>query len=163
MLKEQIKASQTIKMIKNDIKELENLKNKVIEEDFEKLTQRIIPVRNKVTEAVNEFLELNVPVMMDPCISLDQANVNDHDSNENLGQNLQIHADNQQKKSYLISWNSLTKELFDLSAMVNSIATLLVVSLFYYSLSKLRLILEFQRAKRSSSTESKIILMNLVI
>lgn len=150
-------------MIKNDIKELENLKNKVIEEDFEKLTQRIIPVRNKVTEAVNEFLELNVPVMMDPCISLDQANVNDHDSNENLGQNLQIHADNQQKKSYLISWNSLTKELFDLSAMVNSIATLLVVSLFYYSLSKLRLILEFQRAKRSSSTESKIILMNLVI
>lgn len=150
-------------MIKNDIKELENLKNKVIEEDLEKLTQRIIPVRNKVTEAVNEFLKLNVPVMMDPCISLDQANVNDHDSNENLGQNLQIHADNQQKKSYLISWNSLTKELFDLNAMVNSIATLLVVGLFYYSLSELKLILQFQRATRSSSTESKIILMNLVI
>lgn len=113
-------------MIKNDIKELENLKNKVIEEDFEKLSQRIIPVRNIVTEAVNEFLKLNVS-MMDPCISLDQDNVNDHDSNQHLGQNLQIHADNQQKKSYLKSWNSLTKELFDLNAMVNSIATLLVV------------------------------------
>lgn len=130
--KEQVKASRTVKMLQNDVHELEKLRSRVEEDDIERFDERIKPIQNKVRLAVKEFLVCH------PLPVEEHSLPDDHDETKQpqtqqiqeqiMEDNLRIEAENRESLSVLQSAENLRRDLIDLNEITKHIAVLVHVS-----------------------------------
>ncbi len=140
-MREEIKASQTVQQLKADVTELDNLSERLMPSDLHIINSKIIPIKTKVCLIVQQFIELHKD-LTNPLFCLNENNYqncsndksDDYLKSDEINSNLQIMAEINEQKSSLISWQNLKKELSDLNAMMNSMASALMacLSLLYF-------------------------------
>ncbi len=125
-----------MQQLKADVTELDNLSERLMPSDLHIINEKIIPIKTKVSLIVQQFIELHKD-LTNPLFCLNEDNYqncsNDKSDDclksDEMNSNLQIMAEIHEQKSSLVLWQNLKKELSDLNAMVNSMASALMACL----------------------------------
>ncbi len=109
--------------------------------DLHVINEKIMPIKTKVCLTVQQFIELHKD-LTNPLFCLNENNYQNCSNDESddclksdeMNSNLQMMAQIHEQKSSLILWQNLKKELSDLNAMLNAMASAVMACLSLFSL-----------------------------
>ncbi len=130
--KEQINASRTIQQLKSNIRQLENTRSQVRNEDLSKFDARVKHLQNQSQIAVAEFLNLHDQGSQSPLRDVSSNRIgiehprslgyDDRSMSEDLGLQAQTVLEKDSPSEQ--SWNNLCEDLVELNDVIHDFATL---------------------------------------